>query len=381
MQTYEISRVLYSYKNILAGGIEMPEDKTLLKKDLALVLKINAKLRYDNITKVKQIYQILVDKNMLRTSIGQRYLKKLESIIQGNVTNKCLICSKQCTSQSAICAECLAKLQPPTENTPKTEKILSTENIPTKETVVSNQVSEANSNIQTEPKNRKDKKDIIIAILAIAIILVSTGLSTTFAILTLVSLGVLIYNSVKKKPKRNAAIAFVVFFVLTGILGNFSNGDPETADFARNKVNVVTFLEQYKEMMIQQASELSEEDFTVKFLLASDIENCKTYQIRVLDVDCGSIQLVCDEKGNIYSILGYSTRDDSIGALLMITLVQTIHPDLSSEDAEALIASSKLNSSNDTYNISGNYAYGYYNDTNGLMLAITTKDNYMKAIQ
>lgn len=217
------------FKNTFAGGIEMAEDKTLLKKDLALILKIDTKLHYDNIAEVKKVYQTLADKKMFGTSIGQRYLKKLESVIQGNDTDKCIFCGKQSIKQSVMCSNCLAKLQPPTEAITKSEAVLSTENVIREEAQPHDEVIETDLGIHAEKKDKKTSIIKIIAVLVVAIILISIGLDTVFTILMLVSLGVLIYNAVKKKPKRNAAIAFVVFFVLTGVAGMFET-DSNTDD-------------------------------------------------------------------------------------------------------------------------------------------------------
>ena len=198
----------------------MAEDKTLLKKDLGLIIKLNSKLHYDNLEEVKKIYQTLMSKNMFSTSVGQRYLKKLELIIQGKNTATCIFCGKQCNSKSVICSDCLEKLQPQTVQQPVESS--ASDDSKTKEEVkmpVDSNTSE--QVIQTGINDKKKNIIKIIAILIVAIILVAIGLDTIFTILMLVSLGILIYKAVKKKPKKKAAIAFVVFFVLTGIVGMF----------------------------------------------------------------------------------------------------------------------------------------------------------------
>jgi len=207
----------------------MAEDKTLLKKDLGLVIKLNSKLHYNNIEEVKKIYQTLVEKKMFVSSLGQRYLKKLELIIQGKNNNTCLFCGKQCTAQSVICSECLGKMQPQNEVKPQTEKVSTIKEATIKEMPVSENIDEQTKTVQDKGKNKKKSIIKIAVILVVAIILISIGLDTIFTILMLVSLGFLIYNGIKKKPKRNAAIAFVIFFILTGITAMFET-DSNTYD-------------------------------------------------------------------------------------------------------------------------------------------------------
>lgn len=200
----------------------MAEDKDLLKKDLALIIKLNSKLHYDDIAEVKKIYQAFASKNMFATSIGQRYLKKLESIIQGKNTATCIFCGKQCDSKSVICLECLEKLQPSTKQIVQPVETSTTDDSITKEkTKISDDSHLPEKAIQTETKDKVKNITKIVAIVVATVILIAIGLDTVFAILMLVSLGIIIYNTIKRKPKRNAVIAFAVFFVLTGIFGMF----------------------------------------------------------------------------------------------------------------------------------------------------------------
>lgn len=197
----------------------MADDKVLLKKDLALIIKLNSKLHYDNIDEVQKIYQTLVEKNMFVSSLGQRYLKKLEVIIQGANNNTCLLCGKSSTTKSVICSECLTKLQPTTENITKAEQIQSIQNTAKEKIAPYKEKAETVEGIKVEKKDKKIDIKKTIAIIGVAVLLISIGLDMVFTILMLVSLGILIYNTVKKKPKRNAAIAFIVFFILTGVVG------------------------------------------------------------------------------------------------------------------------------------------------------------------
>lgn len=90
----------------------MAEDKMLVKKDLALILKINQKLSYDNISAVQKVHDTLLQKQLFHSSLGKRYINKLERVIQGEDTDKCLFCGKINISKTAICEECLSRFQP-----------------------------------------------------------------------------------------------------------------------------------------------------------------------------------------------------------------------------------------------------------------------------
>jgi hypothetical protein len=79
-------------------------------------------------------------------------------------------------------------------------------------------------NLNHSTNNTKSKMIRAAILIAVIAIVAAVGLNTIFTIFMLISLGVLIYNCVKKKPKRNAIIAFAVFLILTGITGGFESG-------------------------------------------------------------------------------------------------------------------------------------------------------------
>lgn len=187
-------------------------------------------------------------------------------------------------------------------------------------------------------------------------------------------------NKTIEIKKKNGKIKIFAIVLLILLLGIFLNTGESSANFAETAVNTNTFISKYEETMVKSAKELSLEEFSVKFTLASKSENRETYQINILDSDCGSIQLVCNKEGNIYSACAFSNMDNSIGGFIMINLIQTIHPEITYNDAEKIIASSKVSSETLSYNIKGNYAYAYFLDSDGLMLLVTTKDNYLSSV-
>jgi hypothetical protein len=199
--------------NFYYGGLSMNEDKALLKKDLILVLKLNSKFNYGNIEEVQKIYDALTKQDILTTSVGKRYLAKLKQILNGTDSYSCMFCNAQTTQESIICKECLAKFQHPASNEKAEQKA---DNVPAKP------VASAKSKVKD---NQADKKKIAISVAALIVVIAiisAIGLSKIFTALMMVSLGVLIYKCVKKKPKKNAIIAVVVFLVLAGVAEMFS---------------------------------------------------------------------------------------------------------------------------------------------------------------
>ena len=58
-------------------------DKELMKNDVIMVTKISLQIDYSNRTKVKEIYEALTERKILKTSIGNNYLKRLEKLYHG----------------------------------------------------------------------------------------------------------------------------------------------------------------------------------------------------------------------------------------------------------------------------------------------------------
>jgi hypothetical protein len=227
-----VSKIAFFNVNFYYGGLSMNEDKALLKKDLILVLKLNSKLNYGNIDEVQKTYDEITEQNLLTTSVGKRYLEKLKQILNGTDSYSCMFCNAQTTQESIICKECLAKFQHPASNENTKQKA---DNVPTE--LVASEKSEVkdnhtdNTEAATDAKNnggkKVDKKKIAIGVAALIVVIAiisAIGLSKIFTALFVVSLGVLIYKCVKKKPKRNAIIAVVVFLVLAGVAEMFSGG-------------------------------------------------------------------------------------------------------------------------------------------------------------
>ncbi|MFU0828915.1 MAG: hypothetical protein ACFWTJ_15535 [Lachnoclostridium sp.] len=116
----------------------MTEDKALIKKDLVLILKLDSKLNYEDIGEVKQVHAAAVNRKLFSTSVGQRYLNKLNQIINGIGKEECLFCGGTTNTDSVVCASCLNKL--------KGSSINSTQKKP------------AESNVNKEMQNKVEQK-------------------------------------------------------------------------------------------------------------------------------------------------------------------------------------------------------------------------------
>lgn len=115
----------------------MDENKELLKKDLQIILQLDAKMNYANIDAVKKVYTHIVEKDIFHSSLGQRYSKKLEGIISGKNTNTCVFCSKDLSGGRIICSNCLDKLA-------HTDSRKKEETVPTPQKVVASVVNKEN---------------------------------------------------------------------------------------------------------------------------------------------------------------------------------------------------------------------------------------------
>lgn len=271
----------------------MENDKELIRKDLAIILKLDAQIDYSQRSIVENYYKDITRKGLLMTPYGKRYMRRLEQIIAGdNIHNKCAFCNSQTQGDTLICPACMAKLRKPSAvycrscgnkmNTSETicsacgknkdegykycahcgkevpipnMEILTNDaknkskefaeqatkiakenvqNIAEKGTKLAKDMSadtKFSNNKKTGNKKKAkgqknmNKKSILVwlVFLFIAVAIIGTvGLDTTLALFAFASLIVLTYKVIKKKPKKNAVIAFVVFFLLSGIVGDLN---------------------------------------------------------------------------------------------------------------------------------------------------------------
>ncbi len=60
----------------------MEDEKTLLKKDLAVILKIDQRIDYGNVENIRKIHDTIVEREMFHTALGTRYINRLEQVLQ-----------------------------------------------------------------------------------------------------------------------------------------------------------------------------------------------------------------------------------------------------------------------------------------------------------
>lgn len=89
------------------------DEKVLVKQDLMLCLRMNAKLGdYQNRNAVRKLYDWSAAEQKFRTVIGKRYQKRLEEVLQGETDFlDCVLCNGLMMEGTAICPDCLKKYQ------------------------------------------------------------------------------------------------------------------------------------------------------------------------------------------------------------------------------------------------------------------------------
>ena len=257
----------------------MADDKELIRKDLAIILKLDSQIDYSKKDTVEKYYRDITQKELLKTPHGKRYLNRLENIINGNtVHTKCMFCNSQTLGNTMICAACMEKLRKPSavycrscgnkmnsgditcpacgkdknegykfcahcgKEVPLPGMEILTNNVKNKSIEFAEQAAKiTKENVQsmakkgtklaenltantTTAKSRKEKgqksQNIVICIILLLIaaaVAETIGLGEIFAFFAFAALVVLTYKTIKKKPKRNAAIAFVVFLLLSAM--------------------------------------------------------------------------------------------------------------------------------------------------------------------
>lgn len=208
----------------------MDDDKIQMKKDLALILKIDKKMNYSDIGNVQKIHDEIVQKDLFQTALGTRYVRKLEKIATGTSTNQCLFCGKSIPkpNNTVLCDECLKKFTKPTN-----QNLHTASNTSVHETTQTNNNGEKGNKAtfaeeQAESSPKKSLKNVFIGIAALFIvfsIISAIGIGKIFSAMTIVALIVLIYEIVKKKPKKVTGIVLVVLIVLTAIFSNDSSNN------------------------------------------------------------------------------------------------------------------------------------------------------------
>lgn len=87
------------------------ESKELIKRDLFLIKKLHEKTDYTKTNNLKDIYNYVISKELLKTNLGQKYRNRLFSLQEGLIEDKaCIICGKLCEDNPLVCNQCNHKL-------------------------------------------------------------------------------------------------------------------------------------------------------------------------------------------------------------------------------------------------------------------------------
>lgn len=89
----------------------MERDLSLLKKDLSVILHLNKKINYQDKNQVQDIHNAVLQKQLFQTSLGEKFITRLEYILMDAPNHKCLLCEKENELNGIICLSCIDKYQ------------------------------------------------------------------------------------------------------------------------------------------------------------------------------------------------------------------------------------------------------------------------------
>ncbi len=81
-----------------------------VKKDITYILQLNKQIQYHNKNDVKRAHDMAIEKQLFRTVLGQKYLVRLEQIINGTENSyACVLCGKDLDNSTLVCGRCQEK--------------------------------------------------------------------------------------------------------------------------------------------------------------------------------------------------------------------------------------------------------------------------------
>lgn len=87
----------------------MDDAKTLQNRHIMFIAKLNGKINFDDLAEVSKVYELAQQREMHQSAIGQKFLKRLEGMQQGQKEGQCLFCGKMIHNQ-VICDTCEEKI-------------------------------------------------------------------------------------------------------------------------------------------------------------------------------------------------------------------------------------------------------------------------------
>lgn len=87
----------------------MDESKALQNRHIMLIAKLNGKIHFNDMSEVKKVRDMVLQKEMDKSAIGQKFIVRLEGMMQGQNDGKCLFCGKG-VHDKIICNVCEDKI-------------------------------------------------------------------------------------------------------------------------------------------------------------------------------------------------------------------------------------------------------------------------------
>lgn len=87
----------------------MSDAKTLQNRHIMFIAKLNSKINFEDLAEVSKLQELAQQREMHQSTIGQKFLKRLEMMRQGQKDGQCLFCGKMIYNQ-VICNTCEEKI-------------------------------------------------------------------------------------------------------------------------------------------------------------------------------------------------------------------------------------------------------------------------------
>lgn len=94
----------------------MDENKALQNRHILQIAKLNGKIHFDDISEVKKVRDMILQRDMNQSAIGRKFIARLESMLGGQMEGKCLFCGSD-VRDKVICGVCEDKVNRVTQNT------------------------------------------------------------------------------------------------------------------------------------------------------------------------------------------------------------------------------------------------------------------------
>lgn len=87
----------------------MSDNKALLQKDMAYILKFSNSLDMSDELNLKKVAHLIQNKNPFVSPLGQLYKKRITSLLENKRREVCLFCKKELSQDGIICPSCMNK--------------------------------------------------------------------------------------------------------------------------------------------------------------------------------------------------------------------------------------------------------------------------------